>query len=238
MATIEEVTYDKIWNRSLAEKSDFSCDRINEAIRLLDKGNRLLDVGCGEGTFIDLAKGRFDHVFGIDLSLKALKESYSKNFRVIKNNLNNEGISFQNETFDTATCLDVIEHVFDPVYLLSELNRVLKEKGILILTTPNVRFIDHVSEILIQGKFPKTSDDPDVYNGGHVNYFTFLDIRNLLNNSGFKVLSEKGVAHRPYRSLKTIIFRYLLRFYETEVEKEFFYKGIAIKAQKIKVNSN
>jgi 2-polyprenyl-3-methyl-5-hydroxy-6-metoxy-1,4-benzoquinol methylase len=129
MATIEEVISDKIWDRTLAEKSEFSCTRITEAISLLDKGNKLLDVGCGEGTFMDLAQGKFDHVFGIDLSLKALKKARSKDFRVIKNNLNNEGISFQNDTFDTVTCLDVIEHVFDPVRLLFEINRVLKKGG-------------------------------------------------------------------------------------------------------------
>jgi methionine biosynthesis protein MetW len=232
MATIEEVTYDKIWDRSLVEKSDFSCTRINEAMSLLDKGNKLLDVGCGEGTFIDLAKGKFDHVYGIDLSIKALKKAYNKDFRVIKNNLNNDGISFQNDTFDTVTCLDVIEHVFDPVWLLSEINRVLKKGGGLILTTPNVRFIEFVSQILLKGKFPKTSDDTDTYNGGHINFFTFRDIRNLLKNTGFNLLHERGIAYRPYRSFKTIIFKYVMQFLESELEKEFFYKGIAVKAQK------
>lgn len=81
-------------------------------------------------------------------------------------------------------------------------------------------------------KFPKISDDPDTYNGGHINYFTFGDLRNLLKKSGLKLLYEEGIAYRSYRSIKTIIFRYLMRLWETEIEKEFFCKGIVIKAEK------
>jgi methionine biosynthesis protein MetW len=234
MATIEELIYDKIWDRTLVEKSDFSCTRIEEAINLLGKGNMLLDVGCGEGTFAKLAQKKIDHIYGIDLCFRALKRTNSMNFQVVKGNLNKEGISFQSDTFDAVTCLDVIEHVFDPVALLSEINRVLKENGILILTTPNVRFIDHISQILMKGKFPKTSDDPDTYNGGHVNYFTFRDIRGLLKHSGFNLLIEKGIAYRPYRTVKTFIFRQVIQFWEPELKKEFFCKGIAVKAKKVR----
>ena len=194
MATIEEITYKKIWDRTLLEKYDFSCTRIEEAIDLLDKGNILLDIGCGEGTFAELAQKKFIYVYGMDLCFKALKSAYNKNIQVVKGNLNKEGISFQNGSFDAVTCLDVIEHVFDPVALLIEINRVLKKNGILILTTPNVRFIDYVSSILLKGKFSKTSDDPDTYNGGHINYFTFSDIRNLLKNSVFNLLIERVIA--------------------------------------------
>jgi hypothetical protein len=84
----------------------------------------------------------------------------------------------------------------------------------------------------LKGQFPKTSDDPDTYNGGHINYFTFRDIRNLLKNSGFNLLHERGIAYRPYRSFKIIIFRFVMQLLESEIEKEFFYKGIAVKAQK------
>jgi methionine biosynthesis protein MetW len=192
----------------------------------------LLDVGCGEGTFAKLAKNKFDHLYGIDLCFRALKSANNKNLQVVKGNLNKEGISFQNDTFDAVTCLDVIEHVFDPVALLSEINRVLRKNGVLILTTPNVRFIECVSLLLLKGQFPKTSNDHDTYNGGHINYFTFRDLRNLLKKSGFKLLHERGIAYRPYRSVKTIIFRYLMRLWETQVEKEFFCKGIIIKAEK------
>ena len=232
MATIEEIIYKKIWDRTLSEKSDFFCTRIEEAINFLDKGNMLLDVGCGEGTFAKLAAKNYNHIYGIDLCFRALTSANNKSIQVIKGNLNKEGISFQDGSFDAVTCLDVIEHVFDPVALLLEINRVLKKNGVLILTTPNVRFIEFVSSILLKGQFPKTSNDPDTYNGGHINYFTFSDIRSLLKSSGFNLMRERGIAYRPYRSLKTIIFRYVMRFWESEFEKEFFCKGIAVKAQK------
>lgn len=232
MTTFEEIFCDRIWNKNLLEKSNFKCSRINEAIKMLNNGNRLLDVGCGEGTFLNLAKKNYNYVFGIDLSIEALKSACRKNFTVIKNNINNEGIPFHKETFDAVTCLDVIEHIYDPVWLLSEIYRVLKRNGLVILSTPNVRFIEFVSKILLKGRFPKTSDDLHTYNGGHINYFTFRDIKNLLSNVGFKILEDKGIAYRPYRTFKIRIFRAVMKLWEKEIEKEFFSKGIIVKAQK------
>jgi methionine biosynthesis protein MetW len=233
MTSVEEVIYEKIWDRTLLEESKFYFSRTEEAINLLDEGNKILDVGCGEGTFATSARKNFDYVCGIDLSLKALQKAKDKKLEVIKVNLNREHFCFKNETFDAAVCLDVVEHVFDPVALLSEINRVLKKDGVLILTTPNVRFIEYVSSMLLKGKFSSTSDDKDTYNGGHLNYFTFRDLRALLNQSGFRVLHEKGIALRSYKSFKTILFRRLIRLWEREVEKEFFCKGIIVKATKI-----
>ena len=233
MSTIEEAIYEKIWDRTLSEKTDFSCTRIEEAINLLRQGHKLLDVGCGEGTFASLAKEKFCYLYGIDLCLKALKESHKKKLDVVKGNLNNDGLSFLDSIFDAVTCLDVIEHIYDPVALLNEINRVLKTNGVLIITTPNVRFIEYLSSILFKGEFSKTSDDSDTYNGGHINYFTFSDLRELLKDTGFKLIYEKGIAYRPYKTIKTIVFRRLVRLWETEVEKEFFCKGIIVKAVKI-----
>ena len=206
MGTFEEKLYEKIWRRSLADKSDFSCSRIEEAVNLLGKGNRLLDIGCGEGTFAVLAKEKFKHVFGIDFSIKALRKANIRNITVIKNNLNKVGISFQSDTFDMVTCLDVIEHVFEPEKLIQEAFRVLKNDGILILTTPNIRFVDHIRSLLFFGRFPQTSNDQCGYDGGHIHYFTFTDVKKLLLKAGFHIVKERGYDKKKLLITKDIFF--------------------------------
>jgi len=233
MKILEDKIYDQTWRRYLAKPGKFSCSRVEEALKLFEQGNMLLDVGCGEGTLGLLAQKKVRRVFGIDFSQIALWRAKSKNNQVVKSNIGKEGLPFKSCTFDIVTCLDVIEHVFDPAGLLCEIRRVLKENGILILTTPNIRFIEHLSQLLLKGKFPKTSDDFESYNGGHIQYFTFSDIDGILRQNKFIPLIEKGIAYRPYRSLKVFIFRNLMRFFEKDVKKEFFCKGIAVKAQKI-----
>lgn len=233
MKSIEEKTYDKIWYRILQESKDVFCTRIEEALKLLDKGNRLLDVGCGDGSFGKLAKNNFKYIYGVDLASDALKRTKTKGLAVLKVNINAKRLPFKSCVFDTVSCLDVVEHIFEPEDLIREGNRLLKSGGIFIISTPNIRFIEHISMLLARGYFPKTSYDIDSYDGGHIHYFTFSDIRRLLEENGFKILEEKGVAYRPYKSIKMSIFRIVARVWEKQVEKEFFHRGIIIKAQKI-----
>jgi hypothetical protein len=47
--------------------------------------------------------------------------------------------------------------------------------------------------ILIKGRFPKTSKDPELYYGGHLHHFTFKDVKEILEKHGFKILIERGV---------------------------------------------
>jgi hypothetical protein len=110
--------------------------------------------------------------------------------------------------------------------------RVLKKNGVFILTTPNIRFIDHIRLILIKGQFPKTSHDKFCYDGGHIHYFTFKDIRNLLKRAGFKIMLEQGFDQKKYRSFKTLLFRVCLKVFEKDINKEFFCPGILLKAVK------
>ncbi|KPJ56396.1 hypothetical protein AMJ49_04950 [Parcubacteria bacterium DG_74_2] len=105
----------------------------------LKKGARILDVGCATGDFINMAKRYFD-MWGLDISEFAVKEARLKNpdiFQKIKKGMIEE-LSFPADFFDCIVMWDVIEHLWDPVGVISKLVKILKPGGVLAVSTPNI----------------------------------------------------------------------------------------------------
>lgn len=107
---------------------------------------------------------------------------------------------YPDESFDTVLCCELIEHLFqDPMFLMSEVNRILKPGGHLVLTTPNIASLRGV-EAILQGYHPgffhayiKPSESGEV-DARHNREYTPEEVHHLLTNSGFEVtLLETGM---------------------------------------------
>lgn len=161
-------------------------NEILESVRVIvGSGPRLLDVGCGDGGVTEIALSRYKQAHGCDLSERALREAVTKGMKSVCADLNSGALPYKNESFDCVTCLEVIEHVVDPLALLLELRRVLRSRGLLIITTPNIRYFRNIVKLLVNGRFPHTTTDTFVWGGGHLHYFTRKDLASLLNAAGF-----------------------------------------------------
>jgi glycosyltransferase involved in cell wall biosynthesis/SAM-dependent methyltransferase len=106
---------------------------------------------------------------------------------------------YADEHFDTVLCGELIEHLFeDPMHLMSEINRILKPSGHVVLTTPNIASFRGISAIL-QGFHPglfhsyiKPNESGEA-DPRHNREYTPREIHQLLENSGFEVtLLETG----------------------------------------------
>lgn len=99
----------------------------------------LLDVGCGTGGKLT-AFGRLGNAVGIEVSEKAVAFCKGRGLsRLIQASA--EQLPFLSKTFEVVTCLEVLEHVEDPVAVLQELKRVLKDDGKLILSLPAFKLL-------------------------------------------------------------------------------------------------
>lgn len=168
----------------------------------LGKKDKILDAGCGGGIFGRLLKKELGaYVFGVDITKEALEFAKKRGLRVKKGNLE-EKIPFTDEFFDLIVCRQVIEHLFDPDKALDEFHRVLKKKGFLFMTTPNLAaWFNRILLLLgIQPFFLETSTvDKTVGLGltrgltshrqplGHLRVYTLGALRDLLHLHGFRL---------------------------------------------------
>lgn len=100
-------------------------------------GRKLLDVGCGIGTIsLELQQKGFE-VRGVDFSRVGVGKCLEKGLDAICSDVDKDGLAFADKSFDVVWAGDVIEHVFDPIFLFEEMARVLKDDGRILLTVPN-----------------------------------------------------------------------------------------------------
>ncbi len=147
---------------------------------------RILDVGCSDGGFIrELAKLGWD-VFGVDIS-----RAIPRDLKVVVNNLDN-GLPFKDGSFDYVYTSEVIEHVLDTSLFLREINRVMKQGGVLVLTTPNMASLTRRVALFFGAQPPLLGYDYEHNDAGHVRYYTGHVLYEQIREHGFKILKSYG----------------------------------------------
>lgn len=104
----------------------------------INAGTRVLDVGCGNGSFLAGLKSlRGCEVFGLDVSANAVEKARSHyKLDVFEGTI--DKAPFESEYFDVLTAWAFIEHVTDPVGVIGCMYKLLKPGGIVVLKAPNI----------------------------------------------------------------------------------------------------
>ena len=175
-------------------------NRMEAAVSVAGGGKTILDVGCGDGTMLFQFRTRFSEFIGLELSPRRLEQA--------RRNL--AGLNFQpllasaesmpeiaTNSVDRIISADTIEHIPDVYAATSEMHRVLKPEGILVINTPNIAYAKR-RMLLLCGRFPSTSQSNEglgsniLFDGGHLHYFTFRSLTLLLERAGFRVAGRVG----------------------------------------------
>lgn len=149
---------------------------------------KLLDVGCGVGYFLNMAKRRGYDVLGIDFSsvaVAAAKEKY--NLNIMKGEIRDYG--FKPGIFNVITLWNVLEHLYEPEKDLSIIFKYLSSEGILFIETPNIilraAMLKYgISKMLLKG----LKRDSNLIAWEHLFYWNPYNLRNMLFRVGFSAI--------------------------------------------------
>jgi len=177
-------TYEKA-SKSWFLPRRFWHDHKNKEVVKHVAGKNVLDVGCGSGTIVKKLLAINKNVVGVDISeqfVEFCRTKYpdGKFYRLDANNLK----VFEDNSFDSIVCSEVLEHLDTPGNALKEFYRVLRRGGSLIVTTPNVSFRWALIEALwtnVRRNVLETRHK--AFSGKRLNY--------LLRKVGYNVLSVK-----------------------------------------------
>lgn len=99
------------------------------------KTNKLIDVGCGIGYFLEEAKKRGWEVYGTEFTDEAMEICSKKGIYMNKGVLNPK--DYNSQEFDVITSFEVIEHINNPREELQNFYKILRKGGMVYCTTPN-----------------------------------------------------------------------------------------------------
>ncbi|MFH0832258.1 MAG: class I SAM-dependent methyltransferase [Candidatus Aenigmatarchaeota archaeon] len=147
----------------------------------VSKGKKVLDIGCHVGRWAKFFP-EADY-YGVDIS-DSVKIAKKNGLKVRQHDIT-KGFPYKSNYFDILFARDVIEHIADVNFFLSECHRILKKGGYFVFTTPNVASINTRLRLLFFGQTPTYISSLE--NLGHVHIFSSGDLRFLLKKNKFKV---------------------------------------------------
>jgi methionine biosynthesis protein MetW len=181
-------------------------------VGMVDNGTLVLDVGCHTGVLGEaLVRHKATTVIGIDSDNEAVEIAKTRINNAFHANIEVPGWSdvlTQNgyKDFDTIIFGDVLEHTMYPDVILKEATSLLKQRGNIIVSIPNVAYW-RVRMGLLLGNWDYT--DVGILDKTHVKFYTKKTSRQLLERSGFAVLKEEVAGYslppRLIRMLPTLL---------------------------------
>ena len=151
---------------------------------LLPDNTRVLDVGCGDGSLMDLLiKEKNIKVRGLEINKENVKKCISKGLSVIEGNAETELHQFPDQSFDFAVLSQTLQAFYSPENVLKDLLRIGKS---VIVSIPNFGYWKVRTSLLAFGSMPVTKTLPDTwYNTPNLHLCTIKDL--------FKFCLEKNI---------------------------------------------
>jgi 2-polyprenyl-3-methyl-5-hydroxy-6-metoxy-1,4-benzoquinol methylase len=150
---------------------------------------RLLDIGCGNGSFLSRAKKQGFVCEGIE-TCEPLAEEVRKTIECPVHTTLLSECEFAPATFDVVTMYDLIEHLQDPVADLRLIRGWLKPGGVLFLLTPNDNaLLRRISRLAFRSSFHVVERPMrSLYYSHHLSYFTPASLRVVLESTGLETI--------------------------------------------------
>ncbi len=186
---INRSVYDDTFGGELpSPDSEFSKKKLRRHHFILKKlaphktDGKILEVGCGNGAFLETARNEGWDPVGIEIAEEAAAAAKSRDLEIHTTLL--DECQFEDKKFDIVLMNEVLEHVWDPRSLLDEIFRILKPGGALFLRTRNP---DSWTADFCGVHWHHYS----VQEQGHVSFFPPKAFRTVLGDIGFTQINVR-----------------------------------------------
>jgi SAM-dependent methyltransferase len=190
-----------------------SGDQVEALVRgYLTPESRVLDLGCGRGGVVELFWRDVKLAAGLDPDSPSLTQHRAQGMPILRGV--GEHLPFAGESFDLIVCLWVLEHVRQPLTVLSEVARVLRPGGHFVFLTPNLRnpllLLNRIGKVLpsVQTRFVSRFYGRRESDTFAVQYRanTVGILRALAQESGLEVAELRVVQDPTYLALNGFMF--------------------------------
>jgi SAM-dependent methyltransferase len=172
--------YDQVWTRKLALPQYQTLDkrwrsRWDFAVQRIEQGERVLDVACGDGVLGEmLIRSKGCSVLGLDVSAYAREMAGKRGVGALPCDISEDSFPVEEASFDVATMLCCLEHVFDPGHTLREAARAVRPGGRLLVTLPNAVSL-RFRLAFLGGRMSKDFLHTNDGEGLHIRFFNYRE---------------------------------------------------------------
>lgn len=174
------------YEREVFKKSRLRLQKIARWISEEENQKTILDLGCSNG-IISKKFAKNNEVYGLEIAENFVKMARKNGLKVQLANLE-EKFPFPDKKFDLLLANEIIEHIYDTDFFLSECNRVLKDGGKMIISFPNIRNPFSFLMLVFNRPPPYSAR----YRSPHVRDFTYPLMKKALVNNGFNIIKKTG----------------------------------------------
>lgn len=132
---IETLQKRKKWKDHITDDTRRRYSHILDRFEHFRKNNRILDLDCSHGEFLEMAKERGWKVYGTADTEESLEICREKGLEMYEGAFNTE--IFAEESFDIVCARNVLEHLTNPNEEVTKIRRIVRSGGLLYVTTPN-----------------------------------------------------------------------------------------------------
>ena len=161
---------------------------------LVEPGYRILDLGCGDGSFLKMLKSEHGaEVLGMEIDPDLIAECIANGVPVVQSDLDAELDFAEDDSFDLVILSQTIQQMRRPDQLMRKIVRAGKLAAVSFI---NFGYFTCRMQLTLTGAMPRTKEIPyQWYNTPNIHLGTIKDFRRLCRHLGIQVIREIPIGH-------------------------------------------